>query len=99
MGEWRQTALTGGAAHEINGSLDTIIGNMALLLTQLDPDSDARARAWRALDEAKRIREIVSEKTRVSRTLSWDRLRAIRSLVGGRSARGGHRTRSAVAKA
>jgi hypothetical protein len=96
-GEWRQTVLAGEVAHEINRSLDVVVGNIGLLATQLDPDSDARARAWRALDEAKRIREMMSERAPVTRIPTWDRLRAIRSLLGGGSARGGRRTRSAVA--
>jgi hypothetical protein len=48
------------AACEINRSLDTVLGNVALILTQLEPDSNAHARARRALNEAKRIREVVN---------------------------------------
>lgn len=49
------------AAQEINRSLKTVLGNMALVLTWLDPDSEAHARMSRALDEAKRIRQVVSD--------------------------------------
>lgn len=84
--ELRQTVLAGEAAREINDSLDVVVGSIGLLVTQLDPESDAHARAGRVLDEAKRIREMVNERTRVTRIPTWDRLRAIRSLLGGRSA-------------
>jgi hypothetical protein len=51
------------AACEINRSVETVLGNLALILTQLDPASDAHARARRTLNEARRIREVVSHLT------------------------------------
>src|SRR5262245_3260879 len=50
----------GLAACEINRSLDAVLGNVALILTQLDPASDAHARARRTLSETRRIRDLVS---------------------------------------
>jgi hypothetical protein len=48
------------AAGEIDRSVEAVLGNLALILTQLDPASDAHARARRTLDEARHIREVVS---------------------------------------
>ena len=48
------------AACEIDRSADTVLGNLALILTELDPDSDAYARARRALNEARQIRQVVN---------------------------------------
>jgi hypothetical protein len=52
-----------GMACEINRSVDTVLGNLALILTQLDPASEAHARARRTLNEARRIREVVNHLT------------------------------------
>jgi hypothetical protein len=57
---WRQTADPGDAAQEIHRALDAVLGNVALLVTQIDPGCDAHLRARRALDEAKRIRDILT---------------------------------------
>jgi hypothetical protein len=57
---WRQTADAVDAAQEIHRALDAVLGNVALLVTQIDPGCDAHARARRALDEAKRIRDILA---------------------------------------
>jgi hypothetical protein len=73
------------AEHEITRSLDAVLGNVALVLTQLDPNSDAHARAWRALDEAKRIREVVCG---VGWAKNSERLRDVRSPGGAVSDRG-----------
>jgi hypothetical protein len=48
------------AANELNRSLDVVLGNVAVLVTQLDPSSSAHGRAWHALNEAKRTREVIN---------------------------------------
>jgi hypothetical protein len=85
--EGRQRADARAVAHEIDRSLDAVVGNVALIVTQLDPDSDAHARAWRALDEAKRVREVV----RTWRRPETGAPRGPRSPVGIVSPRGRRR--------
>jgi hypothetical protein len=87
------------AAHEIQQALGAVLGNVALLLTQIDPGSDAHARAWRALDEVKRIRDIVSDMAAVSPVVASDRPRDAGSVVGVRSGWGRRRTHSPARKA
>jgi hypothetical protein len=59
--EQQQTASDAwAAACEINRSVDTVLSNLALILTQFDPDSDACARARHILNEARRMREVVN---------------------------------------
>jgi hypothetical protein len=63
--EQQQTASDAwAAAGEINRSVDAVLGNLALILTQLDPDSDAYARARRTLSEARRLRDVVNRLAR-----------------------------------